>query len=62
MLKDIDVLSSIDSHHGSTSGWTCSVTSVVDMLTGLDQGSAVWQVVDAGASHRRHRCVIDVNG
>ncbi len=67
MLKDIDVhvLHRQSAIEASAAGRMLSLTStVVDMLTGLDQGSAIWRVVDRkGASHHLvvdH--VIDANG
>ena len=67
MLKDIDVhvLHRQSAIEAEAAGHMLSLTStVVDMLTGLDQGSAVWRVVDRkGASHHLvvdH--VIDISG
>jgi hypothetical protein len=67
MLKDIDVhvLHRQSAIEAETAGRMLSLTStVVEMLTALDQGSAVWRIVDRkGVSH--HLVVdhiIDPNG
>jgi hypothetical protein len=67
MLKDVDVhvlhrQSAIEAH--AAARMLSLTTTVADMLTGLDQGSAIWRIVDrAGVSH--HLVVdhiIDPNG